>query len=181
MVLYAITQGLIIEKILLILTSRNLEKVQFRLASLHKFDRYCESNFKCVGIEFRFRSTSTASNSFCIYIYLTINKGQCSDFKGAHGIQQWWILILPVKLSIYVLSVQPALNEAAKSVNRPKRLPNTAAQVCGRMSLGKAFVWPKLGKSCITTQSILILFFLWSILCLLEIEGRIQINMFWTT
>lgn len=115
------------------------------------------------------------------YIYLTINKGQFSDFKGAHGIQQWWILILPVKLSIYVLSVQPALNEAAKSVNRPKRLPNTAAQVCGRMSLGKAFVWPKLGKSCITTQSILILFFLWSILCLLEIEGRIQINMFWTT
>ena len=50
------------------------------------------------------------------------------------------ILILPVKLSIYVLSVQPALNEAAKSGNRPKRLPNTTAQVRGRMSLGKAFV-----------------------------------------
>ena len=105
MVLYAITQVLIIEKILLILTGRNLEKVQFRLDLLHEFDRYCESSFKCVGIEFRFRSTSTASNSFCIYISL-LTRVNSQILKELMEFNSGGILILPVKLSIYVLSVQ---------------------------------------------------------------------------
>uniref|UniRef100_A0A7N2MH40 At2g29880-like C-terminal domain-containing protein n=1 Tax=Quercus lobata TaxID=97700 RepID=A0A7N2MH40_QUELO len=96
---------LIIEKILLILTSRNLEKRQFRLALLHKFDRYCESSFKCVGIEFRFRSTSTASNSFCIYISL-LTRVNSQILKELMEFNSGGILILPVKLSISTTSIE---------------------------------------------------------------------------